>query len=407
MGYQYDIKCVDQIIKPHLEQNVEILKYNVQRLTKPGENYGSLMLSVDITVTDEKNQEKIISLVAKMCPPNPWLKTMFNTPVTFKKEEAVYKEISVALKAFEKECGLSGLTYYFPQYYGSRLSLNATSNEVDDDAVLLLENLKVQGFYVGNRFEGFDLETAEVIIKAIARFHSVALSLKLKKPDVFRKCVSCNTKKMKGFDDISEEQRQQGEDIILDIVKKYENFIPYVDRIRKYYRRGEETFREGPDAREPFATIGHSDLWVNNMLLNKKEGETGVKFVDFQLVDYGSPARDFIFFLYSSVQNAVTTEHFDKLLHLYYDTFIKTLELFKCDVKPFSYEAFKNELQLEAKLSQLYHCVYMAMPILTLKGAVKPIEELTTEDLYNSQLSDKFEPKIVHIISSFIKNGWL
>lgn len=407
MGYQYEIKHIDQVIKPYLGKNVKIVKSNVQRLTQPGENYGSLMLSVDITVVDDEDHEETIHVVAKMCPPNSWLQKMFNTPVTFKKEESVYSEISVALKAFEKKYGLSKMTYYFPKYYGSRLSLNPNKSEVDDDAVLLIENLKPRGYYTGDRFEGFDLETSKVIVKALAKFHSTALALKLKEPDAFDRYVVSNTKKMKGFSDITEEQRQQGEDIIMNIVRKYEEFIPYTDLIKKYYRQGDETFREGPDAREPFATIGHSDFWVNNMLINKEEGETGVKFVDFQIVDYGSPARDLIFFIYISVQNEVASKHFGELLQLYYDTFIQTLELFKCNTQPFSYTAFANELQLEVKVSQLYHCVYMALPIFALKGAVKPIEELTADDLYNPKLSDKFELKIVHIISSFIKNGWL
>lgn len=395
-------------MKPYLGKNVKIVRSNVQRLTQPGENYGSLMLSVDITVVDEENYEETThKVVAKMCPPNEWIQKMFNTPVTFKKEEGVYKEVSTVLKEFEKEYGLSGLTYYFPKYYGSRLSLNPDKNEVDNDAVLLLENLKVRGYYTRDRFEGFDYEQSKAIVKALAKFHSTALALKLKKPDVFKKYVLSNTEKMKGFSDLTDEQRLHGENIVLNVVKKYEEFTPYIDLIRKYYRQGQRVFEEGPDAREPFATIGHSDFWVNNIMINKRDSETGIKFVDFQIVDYGSPARDLIFFIYISAQNEVASEHFDDLLQLYHDTFIQTLKLFKCNTQLFSYAAFAKELELEAKLSQLFHCVHMAIPIFTLKGVVKPIEELTADDLFNAKLSDKFEPKIVHIISSFIKNGWL
>lgn len=407
MGYHYEIDQLEQIVQPYFGKNVKILKTNFQRLTQPGENYGSLMLRVDLTVTDETNGEQVISMVAKMCPPNEWIRNMFNTPVTFKKEEAVYKEISITLQAFETEYGLSEMTYFFPKYYGSRLSLNTNSTEVDDDAVILLENLKVRGYEVGDRFEGFDLKTSRSIVKALAKFHSVALALKIQKPETFQKYVTPNTKKMQAFTDLSEDQRQKPINTILNVLKKQQVFIPYIDRIREYYFVGEKAFQEGPEAREPFATIGHSDFWVNNILINKTEGEKGVKFVDFQIVDYGSPVRDLIFFLYVSVQNEVASKHFDEFINLYYDVFINSLKLFKCDTKPFSYSEFKKELKLEAKASQLFHCLYMTLPIFAMKGSVKPIEELTADDIFDVKMSDKFEPKVVHVVSSFIKNGWL
>lgn len=409
MGRQYEIKNLKQILAPYLEKNTEILRCSIKCLTQPGENYGSLMLSADVTVTDDRNnKERTIHLVAKMCPPNEWLRKMFNIPITFKKEISVYREISVTLKEFEKECGLSHLTDYFLKYYGSRLSLDPNSKEVDDDAVLLLENLKTQGYGVGDRLEGFDLQTSKVIIKALATFHSISLALKLKKPDTFQTKIAPNIKKMKGFGEITEEQRQRGEDLVMDVIKKYEEFIPYLDRIRDYYRQGEIVFQEGPEAREPFATIGHSDFWINNILVKKENSQTvSVKFIDFQIVDYGSPARDLIFFLLISVQNEVALKHDNDLIQLYYDTFIRTLELFNCDTHPFSFQAFEKELQHEAKASQVFHCLSMATPIFTMRGTTKPIEELGADDMYDAVFSDKFEPKIVHIISSLIRNKWI
>lgn len=407
MGYSYEIRHVEEILKPHLGNDTKVLKSTVKRLTQPGENYGSLMLSVDLTVIDGSGEKRTIHLVAKMCPPNQWLREMFNTPITFKKEESVYKDIAVAFKQFEQEHGLSNMTNFLSKYYGSRLSLDANSNKVDDDAVLLLENLKLQGYKVGDRFEGFDLETSKAVVKALATFHSVALALKLKKPNTFQRTVIPNTRKMKGFDQITEEQRQSAEDYIIDVIAKYEEFIPYLDRIRNYYRQGEKIFQEGPDAREPFATIGHSDCWVNNILINQRHDTIDVKFVDFQIVDYGSPARDLIFFLYISVQNSVAVNNDEKLIKLYHDTFIQILEQFGCDTQPFSFTEFEKELQYEAKLSQMFHCLYMAKPIFAMKGTTKPMEELSADDIFKPELSDKFEPKVVHIVSSFIKNGWL
>lgn len=407
MGCGYEIRQIEQVLQPYLKNNRKIIKCNLKCLTQPGENYGSLMLSVDLTVKDEDGKENVINMVAKMCPPNDWIRKMFNTPVTFKKEEGIYKDVSLTLKSFADEYGLAHLTDFIPRCYGSRLSLNPDAEEVDDDAVLLLENLKVEGYEVRDRLEGFDLQTSKAIIKTLATFHAVALALKLRKPQVFQEKVRPNLKKMKGFTDVPEELRIKGENIFMDIIKKYDDLLPHLDDIRKYYRQGELVFQEGTESREPFATIGHSDCWVNNILVNGRNGHIKIKFVDYQIVDYGSPARDLIFFLYVSVQDNVLVENHDKLIRLYYNTFIHTLKSFKCDTEPFSFEAFEKELQYEAKKSQLFHCLSMTLPIFTVKGAVKPIEELTAEDMYNSQVSEKFEPKVVHVITGFIKNKWI
>lgn len=407
MGYQYQIKNLEQVLRPYLKGHNKILKSTIKCLTQPGENYGSLMLSVDIVLTCNENKEKTLHLVAKMCPPNEWLRKMFNIPVTFKKEESIYKEVSLVFREFEQEYGIPHMTDFFPKYYGSRLSLDANSKEVDNDAVLLLENLKTQGYAVGDRIEGFDLQTSEAVVKALATFHAVALAVKIKKPEIFRKRIAPNVEKMKGFDELSDEHRQRGENIFIDVLKKYSEFSPYLYRIIDYYRQGEIAFQRGHEAREPFATIGHNDLWTNNMLIKKIDDQINVKFVDFQILDYGSPARDLIFFLYLSVQNPVAEEHDDQLIQLYYDTFISVLEKFKCDTQPFSYAEFEKELQHEAKASQVYHCLLMAVPIFTVKGTTKPMEELVADDMYDAKLSEKYEPKIVHIISSFIKKGWI
>lgn len=407
MAQQYEIKHLEQVLKPHLEECSRILKSTVKCLTQPGENYGSLMLSVDIILIDDKDEERTVHLVAKMCPPNQWLRKMFNIPVTFKKEAGVYRDVSLVLREFQEEYGLSHMTDIFPKYYGSRLSLDPNSEEVDDDAILLLENLKNQGYKVGDRFEGFDLQTSEVIVKALATLHSVALALKIKKPVTFQTRIAPKLAKMKGFDELTEEQRQHGEDVLMGVLEKHSEFTPYLERIRNYCRQGEKAFQKGHDAREPFATIGHNDFWVNNILIQKNGDQINVKFIDFQIVDYGSPARDLIFFLYISVQNAVAAKHGADLIQLYYDSFIRGLKLFECDTEPFSYTAFEKELQHEAKASQLFHCLTMAVPILTMRGTTKPMEELTADDMYAVTFSDKFEPKLVHVVSSFIKNGWI
>jgi hypothetical protein len=58
-----EIKNIEDLIQ--LGEGKKIVNYKINRLTAPGENYGSLMLSVDISVKTATGNEEIHA-VAKM-----------------------------------------------------------------------------------------------------------------------------------------------------------------------------------------------------------------------------------------------------------------------------------------------------------------------------------------------------
>lgn len=407
MSNNNQIKNLESVLAPHIPKSKKIVGYQAKLLTKPGENYGSLLYALEVTLEAE-NEKETLQIVAKMCPPNEWIKKMFNTPVTFKREAGVYETIAQTLDWFQEMYRVENRTDFLPRYFGSRISLDPASDVVDDDAVILLENLRVSGYGIGNRFEGFDLKTSEAVVATLARLHSVALALKIKEPAIFKeKVLPLIGMRLKGFSDIPADIKKGVQDALMDILEKNEEIVPYTKKIREYMNIGEKTFEEGTEAREPFATICHNDFWVNNIMIKNEEDEIKVKMLDFQIVDYGSPARDLVFFLYTSVQTPVITENYFRFVQLYYKTFIETLQLFDCDISPFTFEAFEEELGYEARNSQLFHCLVMLSPIHAVDGAVKEVKDLAPEDMLSKDRSEFYEPKVMHTVLSFIKNKWL
>lgn len=403
----YEIKQLSDVLNPYLPTDTTIVSYTTTALTQPGENYGGLLLAVDIVLKTAKDETEVLHLVAKMCPPNEWVKNMFNIPITFKKEVSMYKTVSVVLNEFLLEYGDEENMDVFARYYGSRISLDPSSNVVDDDAVLLLENLKVKGYSIGNRFEGFDLRTSEQIVKVLANFQAITLALKLKRPNIFNERIKPILQPMKGFSDISDEIKEGVHNALMNILEKSDELAPHLQAIDDYMRRGGKVMEEGTAAREPFATIGHGDFWVNNIMIKSAGDNIAVKIVDFQIADYGSAVRDLIFFLYTSVQRNVIDGHSIELIQLYYDTFIQVLRRFDCDVTPFNFQAFTEELKYEAKESQLFHCLVMLQPIFAVNGAVKEVKDLCPEDMLSTERHEEYEPKVIHTVLSFIKNKWL
>jgi hypothetical protein len=178
------IKNIEDLIP--LGDGKKIVDYKIKRLTTPGENRGSLMLKVDFTVKTSTGNEEIYA-AAKAVLPNEFIQEHFNTPVTFRNEIAFYKKIIPLLQDFQRQHGVKDVIDFVPKYYGSRLNLKGDEGNMDQDAVLLLENLKVANYTTVDRTQGFDLDAAKLIITDLAQFHAVPLALKFEKPDVFER----------------------------------------------------------------------------------------------------------------------------------------------------------------------------------------------------------------------------
>lgn len=133
-----------------------VVRYTTKDLLQPGENYGSTILSVHAVIKrDNEAKEEDLHLIAKMPPPTEFQRQMFDSPYTFKKEIFMYENIVPYYRDLEREVGLKEdeLFDILPKYYQSRLSLSPDI-DFDDNAVILMENLKVRGYYTNNRVTG-------------------------------------------------------------------------------------------------------------------------------------------------------------------------------------------------------------------------------------------------------------
>lgn len=186
------VKNLRKLLQNTLGDDFEIVSESYTMLTPPGEHYGSIMLAVDVTVKKDTGKEEVLNLVAKIVPANQMLRVAFNIGVTFKKEVLAYIDTVPALKQLQKEHNVpkSRLLDIFPKCYGARIALDENGNAVDDDAAIVFENLKIQGYLMEDRLKGFDLPHAKMIVQDLARFHSVAIALRLLKPKVFEEKVS-------------------------------------------------------------------------------------------------------------------------------------------------------------------------------------------------------------------------
>lgn len=91
---------------------------------------------------------------------------MFQVPITCVKENLTYDTVASTLIKFQNERNVhkSDIIDFFPKFYGVRNSLDPEAKLADTDALLLMENLKFEGFTIGQKDIGFDEETTLLIL---------------------------------------------------------------------------------------------------------------------------------------------------------------------------------------------------------------------------------------------------
>jgi len=151
-----ELRDLQPILSRTFGDQLIVVRYTTKNLLQPGENYGSTILSVHAVIKrDDEAEEEDLHLVAKMPPPTEFQRQIFCSPYTFRKEIFMYENIVPHYRKLEREFGLKEdeLFDILPKYYQSRLSLSPDV-DFDDNAVILMENLKMRGYYTAKRVTG-------------------------------------------------------------------------------------------------------------------------------------------------------------------------------------------------------------------------------------------------------------
>ncbi|KAJ8872004.1 hypothetical protein PR048_028344 [Dryococelus australis] len=266
----------------------KVTNLETKKLTAPGDNYGSFMLAVDATLDSGRN----VALVAKMFPVSDIGQRIFQSPITMKKEIGVYHVISPEYKRIQEEQSVppSQRLHVFCSCPGARLTLGDNDEDqlADENAVLLMENLKVQGYRSGDRVSGLDKKHTEYVLEHLAKFHATAIAIKMKKPLVFRNKLLSILTPLKIKLGTKQEALQRSENFLKHLLT-----IPAcnrnIDALKVLFMENIE-FTHSDKFRpvmEPYATFTHYDLWTNNMMFKYKT-ETDEDPVDLKIVDFQS-----------------------------------------------------------------------------------------------------------------------
>lgn len=151
-----ELRELQPILSRTFGDQLIVVRYTTKNLLQPGENYGSTIFSVHAVIKrNDEAEEENLHLIAKMPPPTEFQRQIFDTPYTFRKEIFMYENIVPYYQELERKMGFKKDEVFdiLPKYYQSRLSLSPDI-DFDDNAVILMENLRTRGYYNGDRTKG-------------------------------------------------------------------------------------------------------------------------------------------------------------------------------------------------------------------------------------------------------------
>jgi len=223
-----------------------------------------------------------------------------------------------------------------------------------ENGVLILENVKKReggkAFAMFNKNLPVPLPHVKLILHQLARFHGMWLRYRLlsksgrlarENPDAMVLPFDVFLRRFRTQANVPKIMYKQLKSVakktILQVVAKYgpegekEGLI---QRLNQFFdvkaNRTLNTYFVAPPSPECH-TLCHGDFWSNNILFTYKEDEASCEstektpddliIIDYQLINYGHPCYDLVYFLYLNTDLAFRDAHLSQLLDDYYAEF--------------------------------------------------------------------------------------
>ncbi|KAJ8970763.1 hypothetical protein NQ314_001033 [Rhamnusium bicolor] len=203
---------------------------------------------------------------------------------------------------------------------------------IPPESVLVLENIKPQGFNSADFSHGLTLRQTTAAVDAIAQLHALSLSLKVKErkslsekyPFLFQTTRASDSYQQlveRGLPQLSQFLEQRS---------GLENVLAALNELRPHTKDIIENLL-APE--EPMALITHTDFWCNNLMFREDEDACVCLVLDWQMVTYSRPTNDLALLLISSVPAELRRLHTDSLLDGYWDCLTSTCRKLGLDIE--------------------------------------------------------------------------
>lgn len=362
---------VEQALKADKGFDVSLESYEIKDFTSKGDNYASLVSSVEVLFRKSGKKQEI-SYVAKinLCRPS-LLDAGDLMDRVFAKEIQFYTKVVPLLDKELQKVGESSLR--FPKHYHSV--------ETKGRQVIYFEDLRRIGFKMYNRQLAMDEGHAVLVINELARLHASS--------SLLQKNLAVDlTEKFDIFSDEQDTFKSMDDAMVANVFGTFfESTAQITDQVPGYGFVSEFLRKWKPELKgiladllsveEPFKFITHGDVWSNNLLF--RYSTAGVpedcRLLDLQVTRVASPAIDLNQMIYPNLDSSLRRGHLSNFLASYYATFSSVLA---GTGVPMGFTL--PELKKEFASKQMYGLIFAIMVVPTTLCDPKNLPE--TEDFF-------------------------
>lgn len=359
-----------------------------------GNNYATEIVGVKVEYrrSNDLNRKHTKSFIMKLPITGPMYEILFKCGI-IEKEPMVYKELLPKLRSIlceniddedddETDDNLLAKSYF-----------SAEKN------IVILEDLKVKGYKMVVRQEQLDFDHSVLALKSLAKFHAGSVVLHERDPEFIEK-IGAEVL----FNDGFKETYSSFLNSNFNIISRKLGGQPDTEKFVKWFEENKGRFwdllvDEVSKRENEFNVLNHGDFWLTNMMFKYDSDNNPVKNIplDLQACRYASPVIDYLYFLYSSVQEPVKDERSQELINVYLEELNSSLEKYG-STKRLEKSEFINTLN-KRKYFQIFVTIGMFPLVLAKPKDTQflDMKELSVEDLSkteNNPFASYFENEI-------------
>lgn len=201
-----------------------------------------------------------------------------------------------------------------------------------EDDVIVLEDMGHSGFTMTDKFQPFDFEHCEVLMKTLARFHAKSFifeeQYKKNLHDEFSHCMQETLWPDKdGRSKAMFDAAVKGTVSIIEMMPDLNVEEKKVFKQKVIDISANHMGKLSPSSKHK-NVLCHGDLWANNILYKYDKDKKPIEccLIDFQLARYNPPAHDILCFFQFTTNRELRRKHGDALLQIYYDSMSEALK---------------------------------------------------------------------------------
>lgn len=245
-----------------------------------------------------------------------------------KTKKNIYFQVVPDLEKFvtEHQTNTDHIQLPIPKCYYAHYSAGSTVPDqppTAPESVLVLENIKPNGYIGADFSRGLTYNQAIAAIEAIAKLHGMSLALKIKeqKPLTERYPFLFQTTRAS---DSYQQLVERGLPQLSGFLEKRQGLDGILDALNVIRPKTKDIIEKLLSPEEPMALITHTDFWCNNLMFKEDESGCVCSILDWQMVTYSRPTNDLALLIVSSLPAELRRLHTENLLDNYWQSITKT-----------------------------------------------------------------------------------